>query len=597
MQLLLPDIILFCEIDEVLMARDCPQLEAISNNKLVVIQSTEPKVSDLHDHCWISKNSIDCGIMGDIRACDPTDNGKLFILDVCGLLTQWDLDTLQYEKQYQLEWDRIWIAYELKKDLYVFNNSFTLLAVCLQALDHLFISVYLTENAMLLSQYKYEKHEILSHSEFISSDEGERLLLFFEDFTEIRDPYCLNHVKPVSNLCEEFSAELNGKFNAQKADLYMIKNERIYSVLEGCLLVQKFSKQQWIKFLRKKLGDYNEIGSLLSKSQIVKFLQAILDENINTEDDKFIIKKVEESYEGFLVKWKLEQNGRTLRAFIKLDSTTEEWNQVGEKREIQPEHLQKYRFVYRCELLDNEDLVMITVIGLLIWTVWPKKEIKLRYYKGFPFTSYYLNKKDFNNRYISGAYVNKESEYKKLEFFAKKPHIRKLFEEICDHRGNLLSPPDFDAIMPYYEELCMNKRYPFKELINDYIENKITLILYGQQLLRSFLNNKNYLMAEKLYRQCIKINLEDEKIDFLTNIKLLEIITFSFVELSQKFPDLLKEFLSHTSFIISSENKDLAIRNFSSTSHLQNHRKYPQPFNTSFINNLFNFWQDFQKIR
>ncbi|RIB29397.1 hypothetical protein C2G38_2136869 [Gigaspora rosea] len=269
---------------------------------------------------------------------------------------------------------------------------------------------------------------------------------------------------------------------------------------------------------------------------------------------------------------------------------------MGEKRKIQPEHLQKYRFVYRCELLGNEDLVMITVIGLLIWMVWPKKEIKLRYYKGFPFTSSYLNKKDFNDRYISGAYVNKKSEYKKLEFFAKKPHIRKLLEEICDHRENLLSPPDFDAIVPYYEELCMNKGYPFKELIDDYIENKITLILYGQQLLRSFLNNKNYLMAEKLYRQCIKINIEDEKIDFLTNIKLLEIITFSFVELSQKFPDLLKEFLSHTSFIISSENKDLAIRNFSSASHLQNHRKYPQPFKTSFINNLFNFCQEIKLL-
>ncbi|CAG8609950.1 17198_t:CDS:10, partial [Racocetra persica] len=303
----------------------------------------------------------------DIKAYDPTDNGKLFILDICSLLTQWDLDTLQYKKQYQLEWDRIWIAYELKKDLYVFNNSFTLLA----------------------------------------------------DFTEIRDPYCLNHVKTVSNICKKFLAKLNGKFNAQKADLYMIKNERIYS-------------------------DYNEIGSLLSKSQIVEFLQVILDENINTEDDKFIIKKVEESYEGFL---------------------------MDEKREIQPEHLQKYRFVYRCELLGNKDLVMITVIGLLIWMVWSKKEIKLRYYKGFSFTSSYLNKKDFNDQYIS---------------------------EICDHRENLLSPPDFDAIMLYYEELCMNKRYPFKELIDDYIENKITLILYGQQLLRSFLNNKNYLIAEKL---------------------------------------------------------------------------------------------------
>ncbi|CAG8529133.1 2951_t:CDS:2, partial [Cetraspora pellucida] len=501
---------------------------------------------DLRDHCWTSKKSINCGILGEIRTCYLTSDEKIFILDLCGLLTQWNLNTLQFENQYQLEWNRTWMTDALQKQNYIFNNSFTLLAT----------------------------------------------------ITEIRDPYYLDHVIEEPNLCEKFLIELNSNVDVQKADLYLIKNERIYSVLEGCILVQKFSKQQWIKFLRRKLRDYNEIRSLLSKSQIEIFLQGILDENISKGDNEFMNnefedKEVEKTYNGFLVKWEVKTKNKEsfiLRAFKKYNLILEQWDQVGVEREIHPEHIKGYRFVYRCKLLDNEDLAMITVIGLLVWTVWQKKEIRLRYYKGFPFTSKYLRDKDYKNRYITGI-MKKKSEYGQSKFTMKKPYVTELLKNMLDHRENLLPPPDFDAIIPYYKELRMNKSYPFEELLDDYLEDKITLILYGQQLLRSLLNNKSYSMAENLYKQCMKINIEEEKVNFLANIKLLEIISFSLVDLSQKFPDILKEFLSYTSFtIIPSESEDLVIGNFSS-SHLQNHRKYSQPFEITFINNTFNFYQ------
>ncbi|CAG8489168.1 25894_t:CDS:2 [Gigaspora margarita] len=570
-------------------------LEAISNNKLVVIKSNQNKISDifsfatmkliqlklrsdyfnysnydtpsyvfndygdlaiympttifskihaaififyskdLNELCWMSKKSIDCGIIGEIRACNLTDYGKIFILDICGLLTQWNLDTLQFEKQYQLELDKTWIINALHKKLYIFNNNSTLLAICLQTSNHLFIA-------------KGEKDRPLFHSNFVSSDAGERLLLFFKDITEIRDPYSLDKIIEEPILSEKFSAKLNNE------------NEKIYSTLDGRLFVQEFSKQQWIEFLRKELGDYNEIRSLLSKVQITNFLKGILDENINKGDSEYInnefkepkgAEKLEKSYAGFLVKWDVikGKNAFILRASIKHNSDSEQWDQAVKERNIHPDHLRGYKFVYKCDLLDNEDLIMITVIGLLVWTVWEKKEIKLRYYKGFPFTSTYLDIKDYENRYLTGDVVNKNSEYKKLEFFAKKSYIEKLLNEILDRRENLLLP-DFVAIVPYYNELCMNERYPFKELLDDYIENKITLILYGKQLLRSILKNKNYLMAEKLYKKCMIINLKEENDNFLTNIKLLEIISFSLIDLSQNFPDILKEFLSHTSFTI-----------------------------------------------
>ncbi|CAG8779414.1 4699_t:CDS:2 [Gigaspora margarita] len=592
-------------------------------------------LKDLNNQVWVAKRSIACGISGEIVAYDITERRKLMILDTYGLLTQWDLDTLSFEKQYQLEWE----VYVLEKDLFIFSKEFSLLAVCLQVLCAnkliLFVYVYLTENTMILSLIKYEQEKPLLHSGFISSDGGERLLLFFENIVEIRDPYCLKHViyvEPMSKMCKELS-EINKKFPAyieiQDSEFNVFINEKIYSILDGSLRAQEISKLQWTIYLREKLNDYNKIRSLPSKSQIEKFLSDIIKTHITK--DGFIIREPklfsECSYEGNLVKWNLKEDGKLLQA-LKLDKITKDWNFVSEWN-IHPKHLkQSSKFIYRCEVLGNGDLATITSIGLLIWTIWKEDElIRLRYYKGFPFQASYLYEKDYNNRFVLGTYKSKKV-YEKIEiveFEAKKSNVEKLLEEMQECKKNSLPPPDFDAITQYYDELYMEQRRPFRELLDDYLEDKIIMALYGQELISSFLKNKDYQMMERLYKQCIKINIEAEKeteketekeaeketkketeseteketekktekkaekktkketekeaIDFLVNIKLLEIITYSFMDLTVKFPDLLKEYLSRISLILSSTNKEIAARSFSSKSHLQSHKHYSRPFN------------------
>ncbi|CAG8806312.1 16306_t:CDS:2, partial [Gigaspora margarita] len=89
-----------------------------------------------------------------------------------------------------------------------------------------------------------------------------------------------------------------------------------------------------------------------------------------------------------------------------------------------------------------------------------------------------------------------------------------LLNELQNHEKCSLSPPDFDEITPYYENLCMDGRYTFRELLNSYIQNEITMALYGQELLKSFLKNKVHQMMEKLYAECIRTNIKSEKDNF-----------------------------------------------------------------------------------
>ncbi|CAG8458269.1 14399_t:CDS:2 [Racocetra fulgida] len=291
-------------------------------------------------------------------------------------------------------------------------------------------------------------------------------------------------------------------------------DEKIYNISNGNLWVKELSKQQWVTYLRDQLKDTNKISALPTQ---------------------------------------------------KFDSTTNEWKSL--EWEVYPEHLvdekPPKKFVYRCNLLYNEDLILITSIGLLILSVWQKDEIRLRYYKGYPFKYSFLIKKDLKNQMISG-YSRKESEYKKKQFFAKKSYIQKLLDEIQLHKETSLPPPDFDAITLYHEDLCMDGRYPFRELIDDYIDDKITMMLYGHDLLK-------------------------------TNYKLLEIITFSINDLSVKSSDLLNQFLSHTSFTLSSMEKEIAIGRFSK-SHLQNHRTYLQLSNSYFTTRFVTFLQNMKEL-
>ncbi|CAG8737546.1 35255_t:CDS:2, partial [Racocetra persica] len=463
---------------------------------------------------WKASNSISCGISGEMKAYDFNDNEKVMIIDSCGSLTQWDLNTLSFEKQYQLEWNKIWALHPLEKDFYAFNKSLTLFAVCLQVSDcpevDLFISVYLTENAMHLSQHICKE---------LSKSNREETWIMFEDLID----------------------------------------EKIYNISNGNLWVQELSKQQWVTYLRDQLKDTNKISALP-------------------------------------IKWEVINNGRVIHA-QKFDSTTNEWKSL--KWEIYPNHLidekPPKKFVYRCNLLYNEDLIIITSIGLLILSVWQKDEIRLRYYKGYPFKYSFLIKKDLKNQMVSGysSFSRKESEYKKKQFFAKKSYIQKLLEEIHHYKEFSLPPPDFDAITLYHEDLCMDKRYPFRELIDDYIDDKITMMLYGHDLLKSFFKNKDHQMMEKLYTKCIEINTEKD--NFLANYKLLEIVTFSINDLSVKSPDLLNQFLSHTSFTLSSMEKEIAIGRFSK-SHLQNHKTYLQLSNSYFTTKFVTYLQNIKEL-
>ncbi|CAG8747185.1 13707_t:CDS:2, partial [Gigaspora margarita] len=435
------------------------------------------------------------------------DREKIMLIDKCRSLTQWNLKTLLFEKQYQLGWKPPHSEYESK-----------------------FYGV------------------LLRSLEFISSDIQERLLLFFDNENfEIRDPYDLEQVIPkrtmsklgeklsISNLCEKLFNEKPSK----KEEFITMINEKIYYTFDKNLWVQKVTKEQWIKYLREILGDYNKTKVLPSKPRLEKILKKFIQEGFTKEDNVL-------SCKGSLVKWEVNNDEKTINAFLKTNLNMDDWNEIWGGIRID---------IYECDLLDNEDLAMITSAGLFIWSIWPKyeeKRIRLRYYLSYQHE--HMEEFDFNH----------------------------LLEMIQKHeKKNLLPAPDFEFFIDNYKErLTEDFRLLFEELLDDYIEDKILMKSYGRDLLMCSLRSKKYSLVGKL---CRKIYKETENNNMLEKFQLLDIFTLLFTELTY-FPQLLKEFLSYTLFIHSIDYpEEIQFCKFFSEPHLQSHINYLQPY---FTNNV-----------
>ncbi|CAG8704742.1 36325_t:CDS:2, partial [Racocetra persica] len=341
----------------------------------------------------------------------------------------------------------------------------------------------------------------------------------------------------------------------QEAEFKTLIDEKIYYTSDRLLWVREIFKKQWIKYLREILKDNSKIRALPTKSQMVKILQEFRKKNISRISF--------EPCDGSFVKWKVNNNGKIQASLKNFDKN--EWESIESIDLKYQFNYMDFHNIYRCDLLYNEDLVIITSVGLFIWSIWPSyKKIKLRYYINYrvddtPAEETVGNSDKFDNL---------------------KNELKNILESLQKYE-TLLSAPDFDFIVINCNQSNAEERCFFKELLDDYIEDNILIKLYGQELLKCCLRTKNYSIAERLY---YKIFNETEHDKFLEKIQLLDIITFSFIELTQ-FPQNLKEFLSYTLFIHSKEIK--SIKGFSEP-HLQSYIRYLQPPTTDASNNLNN---------
>ncbi|KAF0527752.1 transient receptor potential cation channel subfamily a member 1-like [Gigaspora margarita] len=521
------------------------QLAFIQSGELLVAL-TEPayricvfKLNNLKE--WIFSSSFDLSYF--CNAFIIIEGNLILFDDKTFQLTKWNINTLKLETSCLIDW-----CYKVK--LVEVNQGGELLAVYAdyvkdETLKNSRIYIYSLKTGMKIAFYECKESIVVDKIYFIAYEAGERLLVRTQDlfnkdlFIYLMDPFTLKN--PISAV-KLFDTDV------WTQDIFIIKSDKktdkVIGVIDDKLDIYKLVRKNWISYIRKKLGDYNKIFVLSDTEYIAK----LINNELSRKEKNFTKSKVppdeanKYTFEGSFLKWNLYYKSRIkglvlieIEALLS-DNDGNTWIPVdGEsKRTInpnfQPPEHQEALSIIRCKCLKNDDLLMLTTFGILIWTVYPPKGIRLHYYwgrarirSGKRFNLYFGYDNPFNLPSDLKPYTNAFPDSK--------------FQIIIKNKN-----------LSFGDQTDQNQFF-FKELLEDYISDKFFIINYGSSLMKTFLFLKEDEWVEKFCKTCYNIVFSSNGLKSTSDIQLLSIISEVFPQLLQRHSVYLARFLSQTSFV------------------------------------------------
>ncbi|CAG8502309.1 5498_t:CDS:2, partial [Scutellospora calospora] len=490
------------------------QLSFVENNSLVVAL-TEPacrvyifQSDDQNEWNCISRFELSYFCKSFI-----TVEGKLILFDdKIFQLTKWDVKTLKFETNCLIDW-----CYKVKHvEINKGGEFLAVYAVYMQdeTSKKSRIYTYCLKTGMNLAFHEYGDKTIVDRIYFIAYKDGERLLIIShnqfseESDSHLMDPFTLKDPVSAKKLLENLENFENNENDVKFQEPYLIKFDNIIGNVDEKLIIHDgLIRKNWIPYLRKELGDYNRIFVSSDTEFISKMILDQLSEGKKKPNftDSLEIKK--HTFEGSFAKWNLDYKPSKFHYLIEIEALQldhDEWRPViGESKRIinpnfqPPEHKRKIKII-QCKCLNNDDLLMLTNFGILIWTIYHPKGIRLHYYWG---------------------------------------------------RARIRDEKQFNLLLDLETH----------ELLEDYISDKFFIINYGSTLMETFLFLKEDEWVEKFCDKCFNIIFLNEGPRSTSDIQLLSIIIEVFPQLLRRHPIYLARFLSQTAFIMPLFDIDLIL--------------------------------------
>ncbi|CAG8481458.1 14650_t:CDS:2 [Cetraspora pellucida] len=398
---------------------------------------------------------------------------------------------------------------------------------------------------------------------FIAAEKGERLLLVTRDQKfSLMDPYKLTNKIDASKLFEINNNEYSQTNIIQEP--FLIKSDKIIYSNGEKLLIKELVHDNWIDYLRKDLGDTNSITAPSRKTITVikNGLESISDKHVEFKE-----------FRGRFLLWKLECH----QDFVMLKASKLEGNLYLAKvqQDILPSFYQNGKeFILQCELLDSDDLVMITYIGVIVWTI---KSEKIRIH-------YYWNDWDLNS--WDGYLENADNSKKEIE----KIFNDKNLERILPASSYAIICKNLDV------EFGKDKVNLFREFLKDSVYENFYFTCYGKELMEKFilLNDDALIriLGDKCIKECVKDNTHAT-----FRISLLSIIfDFNyFSKLLESHPAFITSILTKIAFVLPS----LLLDQRPTSSHLFSYGVHYHLSRTSFIDiltsDIFKVWTNFKE--
>ncbi|RIB30736.1 hypothetical protein C2G38_2151864 [Gigaspora rosea] len=374
---------------------------------------------------WVYKSMIELKYFNKIYI---TPKGNLIIFnDTIYEITMWDIEKLLVNTRILIDWSCTLEYVEISDDE-------KLLFVCTKDRKTKKTSVftYSTETEINISSFTTNLD--IDRLHLIASKKGERLLYRYID----------NSGKYMFNL-------------KQNQGAYIIKSDKIIYTNDGKVLIEELVSGNWIEYLRKGLKDTNSITAP-SKKTIDIIIKFIKNESTGVYNDD----KAE--FEGKFLKWGLELDEKSVR--LTVVDCQKKWNDTKKQLDILPSFCPNGKnFIFNCEVLENDDFITFTCIGVIIWT-YEISGIKMHYFWN-----------DWN------AYLGR--------FYFENTDFRALLGRLYDWTSyRILPASSYETV---YKNLYVKfgESELFKEFLERNIENEFYLTLYGRTLMETLISVKD----------------------------------------------------------------------------------------------------------
>ncbi|CAG8521399.1 25607_t:CDS:2, partial [Racocetra persica] len=278
-----------------------------------------------------------------------------------------------------------------------------------------------------------------------------------------------------------------------------------------------------------------------------------------------------EAFEGGFLKWGFELDNKSVKlTVIDYNPRKKQWNPDDKKKslDILPSFYPSGKnFILRCGVLENDDFITVTRIGVFIWT-YKTSEIKMHYYWN------YWN-------------------YRLEQFEFEMTKFKKFFDDWT--LGRILPASSYETIYRNLDvKFGKEEIQLFKKFLEDNIVDEFYLTCYGKILMETFIELKDDQWIRSLGGSCIDKYIQEDN-HLMSKISLLSIIFENFDELSDNHPAFIASTLAMIGFVVPSNE----VITHSTSSHISGYGTYCHLSKTSFIDifisNLWVLWSSFQK--
>ncbi|CAG8556423.1 10617_t:CDS:2, partial [Gigaspora rosea] len=388
-------------------------------------------------------------------------NGKLFIYhEKLGSITKWDINASKFEAYFL--YDNSFSVDNMKLS----DNGVLLFVYGKKLKDNLregpysCISIYSVDRGIRLTTFTVDAVYL------IAPDIGARLLIVYHKSYHQMGNYRYS-------ICDPFSP-----YSPDKPGTLVVKD-----LIKDLI---KDAGPNWISYLRNTLKDFDSIYISSIGEQIIGLIVK------NKQAVKVDIDK-ELQYSKHLVTWTLKynplyekKNTNIFHIFLTAKFKNDEFEQV-DKIQIVPEAYinsgnDVKGFVKECACLDNDDLVMVTILGVLIWT-FNRKDYKIT-------LNYRWDDEGDSWEWDRTKVIKLFYEIDEKTFDINNFDIKELKK-----RSYFLPPPSYISMIRYNHPYSQSHpsdppkddRFFFNELIEKHINDKFFIILYGQKLVEDII--------------------------------------------------------------------------------------------------------------